>query len=216
MTKRKDEQKSHTDMPVGKVQEAYNAAEPEGGKPIGTTMDEKPAEETPAVEPAQAEVVPLPVEEYAAMLKERDDLKDQVRNYQEGWTRERADFQNYKRRIERDQASLRDNLTVDILKKYLAVLDDMERALKVRPTSGEAGAWAEGIELIRNKLVNILEVNGVQRIPAESETFDPLRHEALTHEDSPNHTSGQIIEVLQQGYTLGDRVIRPALVRVAR
>ncbi len=83
-------------------------------------------------------------------------------------------------------------------------------------TAGEAAAWANGIELIVRKLQAILEAEGVRRIPAETEEFNPTRHEAITHEDSPDHKSGEIIEVVQQGYTLGDRVLRPALVRVAR
>jgi molecular chaperone GrpE len=86
----------------------------------------------------------------------------------------------------------------------------------VRPTEGDAAAWADGIELVYRKLIGILESEGVKRIPAESEKFDPTRHEAITHEDSPDHESDDIIEVVRQGYTIADRVLRPALVRVAR
>jgi molecular chaperone GrpE len=65
-------------------------------------------------------------------------------------------------------------------------------------------------------LQGILDSEGIMRIPAENEKFNPLRHEAISHEESTDHESGQIIEVVQQGYTIGDRVIRPAMVRVAR
>jgi len=144
------------------------------------------------------------------------EAEQKSKEYFEGWQRERADFANYKRRIERDQQTISQNITGEIVKKYLTVLDDLERALKNRPVDGPAAAWANGIELIKRKLQSILEAEGVKRIPAETEEFNPARHEAISYEESPDHDGGQIIEVIQQGYTLGDRVIRPALVRVAR
>ena len=103
-----------------------------------------------------------------------------------------------------------------IIKKYLVVLDDLDRALKNRPTDPEGAKWAEGIDLIYRKLQTILENENVSRIPADSELFDPNIHEAISHEESPDHESGQVIEVLQHGYMIGDRVLRPALVRVAK
>ncbi|WP_322509684.1 nucleotide exchange factor GrpE [Anaerolinea sp.] len=144
------------------------------------------------------------------------ELEGKQKEYIEGWARERADFSNYKRRIEREQATLAQNITGEILKKYLLILDDLSRAMKMRPKDGEAASWADGIELIYRKLQSILDAEGIQRIPAEQEMFDPMRHEAIMYEESPEHESGQIIEVLQDGYTLGDRVLRPARVRVAR
>jgi len=153
------------------------------------------------------------IDQLAQNLQE---AQNKSKEYFEGWQRERADFANYKRRIERDQQVLAQNITGEIVKKYLTILDDLERALKTRPVEEPAAAWANGIELIQRKLQNILEAEGVRRIPAEAEEFNPARHEAISYEDSPDHKGGQIIEVVQQGYTLGDRVIRPALVRVAR
>lgn len=153
---------------------------------------------------------------YAELAQELQQSQTQAKDYFEGWQRERADFANYKRRIERDQKTMSQNITSDVIKKYLTVVDDMERALKNRPVEGPASAWAEGIELILRKLYNILEGEGIKRIEAEKEEFDPNRHEAISYEPSPDHEGGQIIEVVQQGYMLGDRVIRPALVRVAR
>jgi molecular chaperone GrpE len=147
---------------------------------------------------------------------ELETLRQQADEYFEGWQRERADFNNYKKRIERDQKLMTQSITGGIIKKYLAVQDDMERALKTRPKEGEGAAWAEGIDLILRKLQNILESEGIQQIPADDLEFNPNIHEAISHEDSPDHESGQIIEIVQQGYTIGDRVLRPALVRVAR
>lgn len=142
--------------------------------------------------------------------------QEQAQTYFEGWQRERADFANYKRRIERDQQTLSQTITANVIKKYLAVLDDLERALKNRPTEGTAVAWAEGLELIQRKLQTILESEGIKRIEAENAEFDPNRHEAVSYEEHSDFESGHVIEVLQQGYTLGERVIRPAVVRIAR
>jgi molecular chaperone GrpE len=140
---------------------------------------------------------------------------NQSQEYFQGWQRERADFLNYKKRIERDQASLKNFISAEIIKKYLAVIDDMELALKNRPQSEDNSEWMNGIDLIYQKLVSILESEGVEKISTEGE-FNPNIHEALTQVDSPDHESGQIVEVMRKGYKIGDRVIRPALVVVAR
>jgi len=174
--------------------------------------------ETPPAE--QPEAQPQMEQESAqidALQQELELAQAKIAENFEGWQRERADFMNYKKRIERDQAQTVQNITGGIVKKYLVVLDDMERALKHAPEAGgDVQAWVGGIELIFRKLQNLLESEGVQRIDADGQMFDPNLHEAISHEDSPDHESGQVIEVLQQGYTLGDRVLRPALVRVAR
>jgi molecular chaperone GrpE len=101
----------------------------------------------------------------------------------------------------------------DIIKKVLPALDDLERALQNRPADD---AWANGIELIARKLQNLLEAEGVKRIEAKGAAFDPNFHEAISHEPSEEVGSGHVIEVVQNGYTLNERVIRPALVRVAQ
>jgi len=97
------------------------------------------------------------------------------------------------------------------------VVDDLARALKTRPTQWRSRCLGRnGVELIFRKMNMILEAEGVKPIPSDGSMFDPGLHEAISHEDSPDHQSGQIIEVVQQGYFIGERVLRPALVRVAR
>ena len=150
------------------------------------------------------------------LQKEIEECRLKSQEYFDGWTRERADFSNYKKRIEREQSQMYQNATGSVIKKVLPVMDDIERALKNRPTEGEGAAWANGIELISKKFQTILEAEGIQKMPAEKEIFDPTRHEAVMQEENPDYESGQIIEVLQQGYLMGDRVLRPAMVRVAR
>ena len=171
-----------------------------------------PAAGAQAVETAPT----ISVQDYAALQKQFEEAQAKSKEYFEGWARERADFSNYKRRVDRDNQLLSQNITGEIIKKYLMVLDDLDRAMKLRPADVEATSWTNGIDLVYRKFQNILDQEGIKRIPAETEEFNPNRHEAITYEDSPEHSSGQIIGVVQEGYTLGERVLRPARVRVAR
>jgi molecular chaperone GrpE len=172
---------------------------------------------TPAEEPIEEAA---PVIDFQAQV---DDLKQQLEKseaqsteYFDGWQRERADFINYKKRVDRDLAQNQMNAVGNVAKKFLVVMDDMERALKNRPQSEDGATWAAGIELIYHKMQGILEADGIKQMQIEGDLFDPTRHEALTNEESPAHQSGQIIEVIQNGYVIGDKVLRHALVRVAR
>jgi molecular chaperone GrpE len=142
-------------------------------------------------------------------------LLTQSQEYFEGWQRERADFQNYKKRVERDQGSMKGYITAEIIKKYLVIVDDLELAIKNRPASEDCKGWVDGINLIYQKIILILEGEGVENIPVDGE-FDPNIHEALSQIENPEFDSGKIIEVMRQGYKIGERVIRPALVIVAR
>ena len=133
--------------------------------------------------------------------------------YMDSWARSQAEFQNYKKRIERDNEMLYAGMKGDIIKKVLPVLDDLERALQNRPADE---SWSNGVDLIVRKFQGILESEGVKRIEAKGMAFDPNFHEAISHEPSEEVESGHVIDVAQHGYTLGERVIRPALVRVAQ
>ena len=133
--------------------------------------------------------------------------------YKDSWARSQAEFQNYRKRIERDNELMYASMKGDIIKKVLPALDDLERALQNRPADD---AWASGIELIARKLQNILESEGLKRIEAQGAHFDPTFHEAITHEPSEDVESEHVIAVVQNGYMLGERVIRPAMVRVAQ
>jgi molecular chaperone GrpE len=155
-------------------------------------------------------------EDLDAVRMELEESRAKANEYLEGWQRTLADFSNFKKRVDRDQAQVYQNAAGAIIKRFIEVLDDMDRALKSRPQEGEGAVWANGIELIYRKLISILESEGVKAMDIKGQVFDPNLHEAITLEDSADHESGQIIEVLQQGYMLGDRVLRPALVRVAK
>ena len=162
----------------------------------------------------------LPVEEaetildIAGLQEERDEARSLAKEYLDGWQRSVAEFANYKKRVERDREQTQQNLTGTIVKRYLEVVDDLERAFKTRPKDGEGAAWADGIELIYHKLLVILDSQDVKPMDALGQPFDPNRHEAIGHMESSIYPSGHIAEVIQNGYLVGDRVLRPALVRI--
>jgi molecular chaperone GrpE len=151
--------------------------------------------------------------EVDALNKKLAEAESKTSEYKDSWLRSQAEFQNYRKRIERDSELTYISLKGDIVKKILPVLDDLERALQNRAADD---AWASGIELIARKFQNILESEGVKKIEALGAEFDPNFHEAISHEPADGAKSGHVIGVVQNGYMLGDRVIRPALVRVAQ
>ena len=151
--------------------------------------------------------------EVEALKKQLEEAEARVSEYKDSWMRSQAEFQNYKKRIERDNDMLRAHMKGDIVKKILPVLDDLERALQNRPADE---SWANGIELIARKFQSVLESEGIKRIEAEGKEFDPNFHEAISNEPNDEVESGHVIAVVQNGYMLGEGVIRPALVRVAQ
>jgi molecular chaperone GrpE len=152
--------------------------------------------------------------EMDALIKRLEEAEAKATEHLDGWQRAQADFVNYKNRVQRDQELMKSVMKGDIIRKFLPVLDDLERALQNRPA--DAGSWMDGIELIHKKLQSILESEGVTRIEAEGQLFDPNFHEAISHEPNETVESGHVIAVVQNGYMLGDRVVRPAMVRVAQ
>jgi molecular chaperone GrpE len=155
-------------------------------------------------------------EDVEALMKELEEVRNKADEYLDGWQRARAEFANYRKRIEREREQVHQEASGMVIRRFLDVLDDLDRALKNRPQEGEGADWAGGIELIYRKLLTALEAEGVTPMEAEGEDFDPNLHEAISQEPSANHESGEIIEVVQNGYLIGERVLRPARVRVAR
>ena len=181
-------------------------------EPAAGQSPEDKSETEPVANPKEELVAEIPPT-LEDLRKQIADLQAQVDEYKDGWQRSVADFQNYRRRVEAEKADTYQTAVGSIIKRYLPVLDDLERALAACPADL---AWVNGIELICRKLQNILEAEGLKRIETEGQSFDPHFHEAISQEPSEDYTSGQIIAVVQNGYMLGDRVIRPALVRVAK
>jgi molecular chaperone GrpE len=153
-----------------------------------------------------------PVEVLQAAL---GDITTKAEEYLDGWQRARAEFANYKKRVLRENIDIRQMARGEVIKLYLDIADDLGRALQEKPETGEEGSWADGIEIIFQKLRTRLEAEGITPMNPLGEEFDPNIHEALMKEESEEYESGQIIEVMQEGYWIGEKVLRPALVRVA-
>ena len=181
------------------------------------TLAENPVEEMEVSAEEQEELVTLSKADYNALNSALEEAKKKEQDNLEGWQRERADFSNYKKRIERDQENAKNSFKADVLKAFLPVLDDLELAYSHRPEDGEAASWAQGIELIIRKFQSLLENDGLKQIDVKAgDKLDPNIHMAVSSEDSDEFGSAEIIEVLQNGYRIGDKIIRPAIVRVAR
>jgi molecular chaperone GrpE len=125
-----------------------------------------------------------------------------------------ADFSNYRRRTDEERATVMQLSNALLIGKLLAVLDDFDRALANVPEGTDEG-WLDGIRLVERKLRAVLEGEGVTPIEAVGEPFDPNLHEAVVHEDTTEYPDNTVIDEVQRGYRLHDRVLRPALVRVA-
>jgi molecular chaperone GrpE len=191
-----------------------------GGKMEEEIKSELEQEQLDEIETEGDEEVAL-IEEFElteveTLREEIDLLQQQSNEYLDGWQRERAEFANYKKRKERESQQLRESITGNIIRKYLEVVDDLERALQNRPADDEGASWAEGIELVYRKFLTALESEGVVQMQVEGTQFDPNLHEAISQEPSEEFESGQVIEVLRKGYMLGERVLRPASVRIAQ
>jgi molecular chaperone GrpE len=139
----------------------------------------------------------------------------QAAEYLEGWQRERAEFANARKRLERERGEAYLNANLETIKRLLPLLDDFERALSSVPEAIARDPWFEGIQLVQRKLQTVLENMNVVRIEAVGQPFDPNFHEALALRPSDEHESGTVIEELQPGYKVAERVIRPSLVNVA-
>lgn len=171
-------------------------------------------EEIPEQEPTEEQE--NPDGEFVDLIAELAQAREAEETLKNALARERADFTNFRRLVETEKKNSSDEYKVGMLRKMLPILDDLELALKNRMSGdAELDEWAQGIELIARKYRTIVEAEGVLPSAAVGETFDPRVHQAIGMEENPDYESGKIIEVLSNGYILGDRTLKTALVRVA-
>lgn len=164
---------------------------------------------TSDVEEETEETAPPTVEdELAAAQAEAADYKDR-------WLRSQAEFANARKRMEKQRLDTYTNATASVIDKLLPIVDDFERAMENLPEEISENSWLEGIQLVQRKLQATLDNFNVTAIEAIGHPFDPTWHEAITQEPSDEYESGMVCRVLQTGYKIGDRVIRPSLVVVA-
>ena len=144
----------------------------------------------------------------AELLREKDALQDRL-------LRTVAEFDNYRKRIERDRRDQANALVADAIEELLPIIDDLERALEA-PIGSDAEVFRTGVELIHRQMTELLRQRGVKPIQTVGADFDPRFHQAVVQEDSAEHREGEVMEELRKGYTLGERLLRPAMVKVAK
>jgi len=132
------------------------------------------------------------------------------------WLRTQADFANYKRRNEQEREQQGRFATLVLVSELLPVLDDLDRALATMPEAVQGLPWTDGLRLVDRNLRGTLEKQGLKTIEAVGAKFDPMLHEAIIHEESPEHEDDEVIAELRRGYMLHDKVVRPTLVKVAK
>ena len=177
-----------------------------------TQTDEEPAadasptqtDEEPAAgpDPPAGEPVPDPA-------AERDEYRDLL-------LRKQAEFDNYKKRVERDRAKANREAEMRLIMALLPLLDDFERALGAPAADGDADAYRAGVELIHRQLLDILRKRGVAPMDTAGARFDPNLHEAVAYQASEGHDDGDVIDELRRGYLFGEDLLRAAMVRVAK
>ena len=174
-------------------------------------IDSSPAPADPqpdAAEPRESSDAGVSGVDIAELKRERDDMYDRL-------LRKSAEFDNYRKRVEKERREQADQAVVDLLLEFLSVIDDFDRALTVE-SGAEDSAYRKGVELIHAKMNDLLRKFKVRPFDALGTDFDPNLHQAVMHEASPEHREGEVIGELQRGYMMGDRLLRPAMVKVAK
>jgi molecular chaperone GrpE len=129
--------------------------------------------------------------------------------------RTRADFENYEKRVLRDHAQERRFMHAGLAKDLLPVIDNLDRAVEAATQAGEQGPLVQGVALVKGQLLDALKRHGITVIEAVGQPFDPARHEAVMQRPAPGKQPGTVLQVAEQGFTIHDRVLRPAKVIVA-
>ena len=174
-------------------------------------------------EASQADTVTGGGPEVAELVATRAELKrleGEVKELKEGLARRQADFENYRKRVERERTETYNRAVADIAAKLLPVLDNLKRALETEASveaaeTDEFRHFLSGVDLIYKQLNGVLDALGVKAIQAEGEHFDPHLHEAVVTEPTDDYEPDTVMQEIVRGYRLGDKLIRPSLVKVA-
>jgi molecular chaperone GrpE len=170
-----------------------------------TAPELAPESEDPSTDAAGAKAAADPGD---TLQREKDALQDRL-------LRTAAEFDNYRKRMDRERRESAEYAATDMLKDLLPIVDNFERALQA-PAAPDTDAFRKGIELIHKQMLDVLRRRGVKPIDARGADFDPNFHQAVIHESSDRHREGEVMEELQRGYLIGERLLRPAMVKVAK
>jgi molecular chaperone GrpE len=167
-----------------------------------------PHETAPAATSAETPDASHESDPVAELQRERDVLQDRL-------LRTAAEFDNYRKRVDRDRREQAAAAVAGALEELLPIIDNLELALAA-PAAGEAEGYRKGVELIHQQMMELLRKRGVKAIETVGADFDPRHHQAVVYEASEGRRDGEVIEELRRGYLLGDRLLRPAMVKVAK
>jgi molecular chaperone GrpE len=152
----------------------------------------------------------------AGATVDSDELQRQRDEYYDLLLRKTAEFDNFRKRIDRERQMVSEAAASDLIEELLPLVDDLERALKTEPGAEGAEPYRRGVELIHRRLLEILRKRGVRPIEAVGADFDPYYHQAVAHEPAEGRRDGEITEEFRRGYMLGDRLLRASMVKVAK
>lgn len=155
------------------------------------------------------------IEEGTNLMQALIDAQKEAQANNDGWQRARAEFMNYKKRVERERVELFQRASLDTLKDLLPVIDDFDRAFQNIPDELSDNPWIGGVSMIQRKFENMLEKYDIEPIDPSGELFDPNFHEAVGTDDTDDVESGHVSVTLQKGYKAGNQILRPAMVKVA-
>ena len=149
-------------------------------------------------------------------ILEAEELSEDQPQYLDMLQRVQADFVNYKRRANEEREEQQKYANSRLVLRILPVLDEFGLAVQHASESDAGSSWLEGIKLIQRKMLSVLESESVHKIEADGQEFQPFEHEAVGYQESSEHEEGQILTVVRDGYKMHDRIIRPALVILAK
>jgi molecular chaperone GrpE len=150
---------------------------------------------------------PALADEIVELRKERDTLHDRL-------LRQAAEFDNYRKRIDRERKESSQYASFEFVQELLPIIDDFERALQTEGPGAES--YRQGIEIIHRALIEMLRKRGVTPVESVGTDFDPQVHQAVAYEEHPDRRDGEVLEEFRRGYRMGDRLLRPAMVKVAK
>jgi molecular chaperone GrpE len=165
----------------------------------------------PAPEESAGAPDAAPTDDPEALRAQLEQEREKAQSYLQNWQRAAADYQNFKRRVEEERGEVARLANAALIINLLPLADDLDRALSNVDSHLAGLTWVDGIRLIQRKFQAVLDMAGVEEIPADGQPFDPAVHEAISQ--APGEEN-KVVSVVQKGYRLGDRVIRPAMVVV--
>jgi len=188
------------------------AQAPASTEPEETSQDTQPAEKGAPESPQHGADAP----DVEALQQELEEARAQSRHHLDQWKRSAANLENYRKHVEKERADLVKLTKASVIVQILPVLDDLDRAFATIPFDLRSFTWTEGLALIDRKLQAILEQQGLEEIDESGVPFDPTQHQAMLEEHTDEYSDGHVMAILQKGYKLDGRVLRPALVKIAR